>query len=153
MVIGLVGTVFILLVELMVFVTRSLKADEVLETARQVRDETGGRGRVRVRNQYSPRLIKIRSQNAVFHNLHELRRCFLYGLLQMRHVQVDMDSYDPTRCDVSPNRKEKGGKRNLHFVPLSEVSVGGRRAGAGRKVGGGVRWCGGEGGRGTSPTR
>lgn len=40
MVIGLVGTVFILLVELMVFVTRSLKADEVLEAARQVRDGT-----------------------------------------------------------------------------------------------------------------
>lgn len=36
LVIGLVGAMFIMLVELMVFVVRSLKADEVLETARQV---------------------------------------------------------------------------------------------------------------------
>ena len=36
LVIGLVGAMFIMLVELMVFVVRSLKADEVLEAARQV---------------------------------------------------------------------------------------------------------------------
>lgn len=36
LVIGLVGAMFIMLVELLVFVTRSLKADEVLEAARQV---------------------------------------------------------------------------------------------------------------------
>ncbi|CBN75474.1 conserved unknown protein [Ectocarpus siliculosus] len=37
LVIGLVGAMFIMLVELLVFVTRSLKADEVLEDARRVR--------------------------------------------------------------------------------------------------------------------
>ncbi|CAN0221876.1 unnamed protein product [Laminaria digitata] len=40
MVIGLVGAVFIMLVELLVFVTRSLKADEVLEAARQDAEES-----------------------------------------------------------------------------------------------------------------
>eukprot|EP00904_Undaria_pinnatifida_P009697 jgi/Undpi1/5858/HiC_scaffold_2.g01132.m1 len=39
-VIGLVGAVFIMLVELLVFVTRSLKADEVLEAARQDAEES-----------------------------------------------------------------------------------------------------------------
>lgn len=40
LVIGLVGAMFIMLVELMVFVVRSLKADEVLETARQNAEES-----------------------------------------------------------------------------------------------------------------
>lgn len=39
LVIGLVGAMFIMLVELLVFVMRSLKADEVLEAARQVSRE------------------------------------------------------------------------------------------------------------------
>eukprot|EP00752_Nemacystus_decipiens_P011015 g9788.t1 len=40
LVIGLVGAVFIMLIELMVFVVRSLKADEVLEAARQDAEES-----------------------------------------------------------------------------------------------------------------
>lgn len=38
LVIGLVGAMFMMLVEMLVFVTRSLKADEVLEAARQVNE-------------------------------------------------------------------------------------------------------------------
>eukprot|EP00903_Cladosiphon_okamuranus_P007135 g6930.t1 len=40
LVIGLVGAMFIMLVELMIFVVRSLKADEVLEAARQDAEES-----------------------------------------------------------------------------------------------------------------
>ncbi|CAN0055776.1 unnamed protein product [Ectocarpus sp. 13 AM-2016] len=40
LVIGLVGAMFIMLVELLVFVTRSLKADEVLEDARRDAEES-----------------------------------------------------------------------------------------------------------------
>ncbi len=40
LVIGLVGAMFIMLVELLVFVVRSLKADEVLEAARQSAEES-----------------------------------------------------------------------------------------------------------------